>query len=86
MSIPERASPNEDSTAKSPPKIKYTCPVCGANAWANPDTVLYCGASRHLQQMRADGESVAELARDYECEASEIQTVIEYERALPKAA
>ena len=32
------------------------------------------------------GESVAELARDYECEASEIEAAIDYERALPKAA
>lgn len=32
------------------------------------------------------GESVAELAKDYECEASEIQTAIDYERALPRAA
>ena len=32
------------------------------------------------------GESIAELARDYECEASAIQQAIAYERALPKAA
>lgn len=32
------------------------------------------------------GESVAELAKDYACEASEIAQAIEYERALPKAA
>jgi len=32
------------------------------------------------------GESVAELARDYGCEAEEIQKAIDYENALPKAA
>jgi uncharacterized protein (DUF433 family) len=32
------------------------------------------------------GESIAELARDYGCEESEIDQAIEYERALPKAA
>ena len=24
-------------------KLKYTCPQCGSNAWAKPDTKLYCG-------------------------------------------
>lgn len=32
------------------------------------------------------GESITELARDYGCEASEIEKAIDYERALPKAA
>lgn len=32
------------------------------------------------------GESIAELAEDYGCEAEEIQKAIDYERALPKAA
>jgi len=32
------------------------------------------------------GESIAELARDYECETSQIQAAVDYERALPKAA
>jgi uncharacterized protein (DUF433 family) len=32
------------------------------------------------------GETVAELANDYECEESEIEAAIDYERALPKAA
>ncbi len=32
------------------------------------------------------GESIAELAKDYECEASEIQTAVDYERSLPRAA
>jgi hypothetical protein len=51
---------SQDSAAKTPSEVKYTCPVCGANAWAKPDAVLYCGASRHLHQMRAEGETVAE--------------------------
>jgi uncharacterized protein (DUF433 family) len=32
------------------------------------------------------GETVAELAKDYGCEASEIEKAIDYERALPRAA
>jgi uncharacterized protein (DUF433 family) len=32
------------------------------------------------------GETVKELAKDYGCEASEIEKAIEYEHALPKAA
>ncbi len=32
------------------------------------------------------GETVAELAKDYGCEASEIEKAVDYERALPKAA
>ena len=35
---------------------------------------------------RSAGESIAELAKDYGCEASEIEKAIEYELALPKAA
>jgi uncharacterized protein (DUF433 family) len=35
---------------------------------------------------RKAGESVAELAKDYGCEASEIEKAIQYERGLPKAA
>jgi predicted SprT family Zn-dependent metalloprotease len=29
---------------KAASKTKYTCPTCGTNAWAKPDTVLICGA------------------------------------------
>lgn len=32
------------------------------------------------------GESIAELAKDYECETSQIQAAVDFERALPKAA
>jgi len=32
------------------------------------------------------GESIAELAKDYGCEASDIEKAVQYERALPKAA
>ena len=28
---------------KAASKTKYTCPGCGANAWAKPDTALICG-------------------------------------------
>jgi uncharacterized protein (DUF433 family) len=39
-----------------------------------------------IANRRAAGESVAELARDYGCEASEIEKAIQYERGLQKAA
>lgn len=29
--------------AKAASKTKYTCPGCGANAWAKPETKLICG-------------------------------------------
>ena len=29
---------------KAASKTKYTCPACGVNAWAKPDTLLICGA------------------------------------------
>ncbi len=28
---------------KSASKTKYTCPVCGLNAWAKPGVILICG-------------------------------------------
>jgi predicted SprT family Zn-dependent metalloprotease len=28
---------------KAASKTKYTCPACGTNAWAKPDTALICG-------------------------------------------
>jgi uncharacterized protein (DUF433 family) len=39
-----------------------------------------------IADRRVAGETVAELAEDYGCEASEIEKAIDYERALPKAA
>ena len=30
--------------AKAASKTKYTCPACGVNAWAKPNTRLLCGA------------------------------------------
>jgi protein-arginine kinase activator protein McsA len=29
---------------KAASKTKYTCPTCGTNAWAKPNTALICGA------------------------------------------
>ena len=28
---------------KAASKTKYSCPGCGLNAWAKPETTLYCG-------------------------------------------
>lgn len=36
--------PNPEATAKkAASKTKYTCPACGQNAWAKPDSRLVCG-------------------------------------------
>jgi predicted SprT family Zn-dependent metalloprotease len=32
-----------DRKKKSASKTKYTCPTCGTNAWAKPQTALICG-------------------------------------------
>lgn len=34
----------ESRKKKAASKTKYTCPTCGANAWAKPNTPLICGA------------------------------------------
>ncbi len=34
---------SEDRKKKAKSKTKYTCPDCGANAWAKPKTSLICG-------------------------------------------
>jgi hypothetical protein len=41
-----------ESRKKAASKTKYTCPTCGANAWAKPNTPLICGACYHEE----DGE------------------------------
>ncbi len=37
---------------KSASKTKYTCPVCGLNAWAKPETFLICGICQEPMQSR----------------------------------
>jgi hypothetical protein len=37
QSIPASARARKSSTTK------FTCPECGKNAWAKPDTLLICG-------------------------------------------
>ena len=39
---------------KSASKTKYTCPACGVNAWAKPQTALICGDC--WEEMEADEE------------------------------
>jgi hypothetical protein len=36
-------SEDPSRTAKRASKTKFTCPECGQNAWAKPDTLLICG-------------------------------------------
>ncbi len=35
---------------KSASKTKYTCSVCGLNAWAKPEVFLVCGNCQELMQ------------------------------------
>src|SRR5438874_2740913 len=35
-------------------KVKYTCPVCGLNAWAKPGVNLLCGEG--MEKMIAENE------------------------------
>lgn len=37
------AVPMEKESAKPVSKLKYTCPECGQNAWAKPNSCLACG-------------------------------------------
>lgn len=41
QSRPFDADPERKKKAAS--KTKYTCPDCGVNAWAKPETALICG-------------------------------------------
>ena len=45
FTIPWQARTRDETTArkKAASKTKYTCPDCGLNAWAKPDTSLICG-------------------------------------------
>jgi predicted SprT family Zn-dependent metalloprotease len=36
-------------------KVKYTCPVCGLNAWAKPDVHLECGECGERLEPEPDG-------------------------------
>lgn len=36
-------SSNREASKKAASKTKYTCPDCGCNAWAKPQTRLRCG-------------------------------------------
>jgi rubrerythrin len=35
---------------KAASKTKYTCPVCGLNAWAKPEAPLVCGNCQEAMQ------------------------------------
>jgi ribosomal protein S27AE len=59
----------ESRKKKAASKTKYTCPTCGANAWAKPETRLICGACYEED----DGEMTimtAEPALDEQQEAA----------------
>ena len=54
---------------KAASKTKYTCPTCGANAWAKPEAQLICGACYEKE----DGEitlMIPELTQDEQQEAA----------------
>jgi hypothetical protein len=39
----QSAPVDKQARAKKSSKTKFTCPDCGQNAWAKPDTLLICG-------------------------------------------
>ena len=39
----QSAPQGKQAKAKKASETKYTCPDCGQNAWAKPDTALICG-------------------------------------------
>lgn len=39
-----RSPASAERSRKAASKTKYTCPLCGANAWAKPSSLLVCGA------------------------------------------
>jgi predicted RNA-binding Zn-ribbon protein involved in translation (DUF1610 family) len=40
----QSAPAGKQAKAKRASKTKFTCPNCGQNAWAKPDSLLICGA------------------------------------------
>jgi len=58
-----------DRKKKAASKTKYTCPQCGANAWAKPQTLLICGAchknhdGKGLVTMEPEESAEAETAK-----------------------
>ncbi len=48
----DRSENDPTRKKKAASKTKYTCPVCGLNAWAKPEAPLICGNCQ--EQMQAD--------------------------------
>src|SRR3954465_12087196 len=47
----DRSSENDVSRKKkTASKTKYTCPVCGLNAWAKPEAPLVCGSCEAVME------------------------------------
>jgi hypothetical protein len=51
----------EERKKKAASKTKYTCPECGANAWAKPDTSLICGSCFEAEDEDEDGNPVVRV-------------------------
>jgi SprT-like family len=55
-----------DAARKRASKTKYTCPTCGTNAWAKPDTKLLCGEEEcDLAQLEPEAPDSAESAEEH---------------------
>jgi hypothetical protein len=53
----DQASDINTRKKKRASKTKYTCPICGLNAWAKPDAPLICGnCQEHMQPESTEGE------------------------------
>lgn len=57
--VPPTPAPPDDTPrakAKRRSKTKYTCPVCGQNAWAKPSADLVCGRDGEVMEPEDDDD------------------------------
>jgi hypothetical protein len=52
----DRAGEGDTRKKKAASKTKYSCPACGVNAWAKPDTNLICGDCDEAMEAEEPGE------------------------------
>lgn len=53
----DRAGEPAEKERKKSSKTKYTCPTCGQNAWAKPETNLMCGdCEKHMEAEESEDD------------------------------
>ncbi len=63
----DRSDNDAERRKKAASKTKYTCPSCGLNAWAKPDSPLVCGNCQEPMQpenVEGEEESQEETTRE----------------------